>query len=69
MNLFLSALTPADEREFIAFHKEFVAAGGRINPGILRRFGGDFKAYLDMIAREADAPPFPTAMWRATPVS
>jgi predicted acetyltransferase/predicted GNAT family N-acyltransferase len=36
----------ADEAEFIAMHGEFMASGGRIHPGVIKLFKGDFSEYL-----------------------
>lgn len=54
MNLFLTKLSPEDEAEFISFHNEFINAGGRVYPGIINKYRGDFPAYLAYIARQAD---------------
>ena len=54
MALFLSILSPDDETEFVSFYDEFIRAGGRIYPGILRKYKGDFSEYLAYIASRAD---------------
>ena len=51
----LCPLTPADEAEFVAFYTEFMHAGGRIYPGMLRKYQGDYSAYLALLAERADA--------------
>ena len=51
----LCPLTPADEAEFVAFYNEFMNADGRVYPGMLRKYQGDFSAYLALIADRADA--------------
>ncbi len=39
-----------DEAEFIAFHDEFMTSSGRIHPGVIKRFNGDFTDYLTEVA-------------------
>ena len=55
MELYLSSLTPDDAGEFQSFYEEFMAAGGRIHPGVLRKYRGDFAEYLAYIEKLADA--------------
>ncbi|MCH5182690.1 MAG: GNAT family N-acetyltransferase [Oscillospiraceae bacterium] len=51
----LCPLTPADETEFVAFYDEFMQAGGRIHPGVLRKYQGNFPAYLALLEEWADS--------------
>lgn len=54
-SLRLCPLTPADEAEFVSFYNEFMQSGGRIYPGMLRKYQGDFSVYLALLAEWADA--------------
>lgn len=54
MKLHLAALTKEDEAEFILFYKEFNEDGSRVYPGAIKRYNGDFAAFLEYIARSAD---------------
>lgn len=60
--MFLTKLTREDEKEFVLFHNEFLENGGKIYPGIITKFNGDFSAYLDMIEKNAD--PLLQPEWR-----
>ena len=62
--MYLSKLTLKDEMEFISFHNEFVQEGGRIYPGILKKFNGDFAEYLALIEKNSD--PLLQPEWRVS---
>ena len=54
MKLYLAALTEEDEQEFKSFYNEFAEDGGRIYPGAIKKFNGDFTEFLMQIAKAED---------------
>lgn len=54
MNLSLSCLSRGDEAEFISFYNEFRQSGGRVYPGVIEKYNGDFAAYLSYIEAASD---------------
>ena len=54
MELYLEKLSSEDEAEFVSFYDEFIEEGGRIYPGVLKKYNGDFSEYLALIEKFAD---------------
>lgn len=61
MKFYLEKLSSEDEAEFISFYNEFMEAGGRIYPGILGKYNGDFLQYLAHIEKSADEDALPAS--------
>ena len=54
MGLTLTCLTPGDETEFVSFISEFRRSGDRMNPGVMKKYDGDFTAFLAYIEASSD---------------